>query len=79
VAATEMWVVVPPVILLVGTVGNIMTLIIFHKMRREKNRGSSSSHSMTYFFSCLAISDLLLLYTGLLRRWLMYIADFDIR
>ena len=67
--AVTLWKVCPPVILLLGTFGNCMTLVILRTMPR---RGSSGS--MSLFFVALAVSDLVLLYTGLLRQWLYHTA-----
>ena len=68
------WKVCPPVILLLGTFGNCMTLVILRTMPR-----GGSSGSMSLFFAALAVSDLALLYTGLLRQWLYRTVMLDLR
>ena len=72
--AMTLWKVCPPVILLLGTFGNCMTLVILHTMPR-----GGSSGSMSLFFAALAVSDLALLYTGLLRQWLYRTVTLDVR
>lgn len=63
---------VAPVLLLLGTVGNACTITVFIKRR---NRNSS-----TYRYLCaLAISDIVLLNTGLLRWWIVVLSGYDIR
>ena len=73
-AALTLWQVCPPVILLLGTLGNCMTLVILRTMPR-----GGSSGSMSLFFAALAVSDLALLYTGLLRQWLYRTVTLDLR
>ena len=73
-AAMTLWQVCPPVILLLGTFGNCMTLVILRTMPR-----GGSSGSMSLFFVALAVSDLVLLYTGLLRQWLYHTVTLDLR
>ena len=72
--AVTLWKVCPPVILLLGTFGNCMTLVILRTMPR-----GGSSGSMSLFFAALAVSDLALLYTGLLRQWLYHTVTLDLR
>ena len=72
--AVTLWQVCPPVILLLGTFGNCMTLVILRTMPR-----GGSSGSMSLLFAALAVSDLVLLYTGLLRQWLYRTFMLDVR
>ena len=51
-----------------------MTLVILRTMPR-----GGSSGSMSLFFAALAVSDLALLYTGLLRQWLYRTVTLDLR
>ena len=51
-----------------------MTLVILCTMPR-----GGSSGSMSLFFAALAVSDLALLYTGLLRQWLYRTVTLDLR
>ncbi|XP_025104593.1 uncharacterized protein LOC112570391 [Pomacea canaliculata] len=62
--ATEMmWKFIPPVILVLGTFGNVMTIVMMRRMSEGQ-----SSHTMSLYFTALAVSDLVLLYAGLLRK-----------
>ena len=60
------WEVVPPIIISVGTIGNTLTIIV---ILRQMFRISSTS----LFLLCLAFSDLLVLYTGPLRQWILHL------
>ena len=51
-----------------------MTLVILRTMPR-----GGSSGSMSLFFAALAVSDLALLYTELLRQWLYRTVTLDLR
>ena len=61
----EIWTYVPPVLISIGTVGNLLTIIVIF---RQIFRISSTS----LFLLCLAFSDLLVLYTSPLRQWILY-------
>ena len=61
----EIWTYVPPIIISIGTVGNLLTIIVIF---RQIFRISSTS----LFLLCLAFSDLLVLYTSPLRQWILY-------
>ncbi|XP_025083470.1 probable G-protein coupled receptor 139 [Pomacea canaliculata] len=69
--ADMIWIYVPPLILILGTFGNGMSIAILSKMNR---RGEST---VTTYLIALAVSDLLLLYFGLLRLWLYFEFGFD--
>ncbi|XP_025104591.1 probable G-protein coupled receptor 139 [Pomacea canaliculata] len=73
-----MWKFIPPVIIVLGTFGNVMTIVMMRRMSEGQ-----SSHTMSLYFTALAVSDLIILYSGLLRKWLYYlfnifIPDMDI-
>lgn len=55
------WTLLPPLIIALGTFGNVMVLAILCR---------SQSPTSNVFFIAMSISDLFLLYTGLLRMWL---------
>jgi hypothetical protein len=55
-----------------GTFGNVMTVLVLSTMP-----GGSRS-TVTVYFSALAVSDLVLLYTGLLRHWLIYMLNIEV-
>ena len=63
---------VSPCILIVGTIGNILTIII---MRKLGSRDASS----TLYYMVLAIVDLLILYLGIFRYWLRELQGTDMR
>ncbi|XP_069114762.1 probable G-protein coupled receptor 139 [Argopecten irradians] len=62
---------VPPIMVLVGTIGNILSFTVF-----RTNTGKVSTYT---YLSALAIMDLLVLYIGLLRLWIAQLSDFDIK
>lgn len=62
---------VPPILLIIGTFGNILSFLILRK---------SMMRVSTYFYlAVLALADLLVLYIGLLRLWTGEITGVDIR
>lgn len=62
---------VPPILLVIGTFGNILSFVILRK---------SMMRVSTYFYlAVLALADLLVLYIGLLRLWTGEITGVDIR
>ncbi|KAK7501499.1 hypothetical protein BaRGS_00007303 [Batillaria attramentaria] len=65
---------VPPIILVVGTFGNVMAIII---MRRKEFRSRSSA--MPVLMTALAVCDTVLLYTGLLGIWIGAVSGVDFR
>lgn len=56
-----LWAVVPPIIFVLGTFGNIMNVIILLRIR---------SGTINIFFLALSVTDTCLLYSGLLTIWL---------
>lgn len=72
-ASLAVWWYCPLILLPLGTVGNVMTIWILCYMPM----GGSST--IPLFFRALAVSDLCLLYSGLLRNWIKYYFHFDIR
>ena len=66
------WKVVPPIIMLWGTVGNILTIIV---MLKQKSKLSSTA----LYLIALAVSDTMVLYTGPLRNWIKEIWNYDMR
>ena len=61
-----------PCILLTGTVANILSIIV---LSRKKLRETTTM----FYLLILSIADLSVLYTGLLRYWLIQAFDFDLR
>lgn len=70
--AVKIWKTIPPILLVLGTVGNVLTIIV---LIRSKSRTSSTA----MYLLALAVSDLLVLWTGLLRQWIKYMFDIDLR
>ncbi|XP_076469436.1 neuromedin U receptor homolog nmur-2-like [Babylonia areolata] len=70
-AATLLWQIWPAFLLLLGTFGNIATISV---MRRIKD-SNSSQHVI---LMSLAMSDLCLLYVGVLRQWVFNLFHVDI-
>ena len=66
------WRVVPPILIVFGTVGNSLAIVVL-------TRKSIKVTTTAIYLSFLAISDLVVLYTGLLRQWLTYLFDYDVR
>ncbi|XP_050414911.1 FMRFamide receptor [Patella vulgata] len=71
VIATYLWDIVPPMLLLLGTVGNILTIVIFSR--------KAFRSTISRYLTVLAVSDTVVLYSGLLRQWLYYLVEYDIR
>lgn len=67
-----MWKVFPPVLILLGTVGNVLTIFVL-------TRKSIRSSTTAFYLTVLAFSDLVVLYSGLMRQWIIYLLDVDIR
>ena len=62
---------IPPIILIIGTIGNIVSFIILRK---------SMVRISTYFYlATLAIADVIVLQFGLLRTWTGELTGYDIR
>ncbi|PVD19740.1 hypothetical protein C0Q70_20231, partial [Pomacea canaliculata] len=62
----------PPVLLAVGTCGNALSIAVLS--------GSSMRRSnAALYLIVLAVVDTMVLYTGLLRLWLLHLTDVDIR
>ncbi|KAL4227267.1 hypothetical protein ACF0H5_012713 [Mactra antiquata] len=71
-ASILIWKVVPPILILLGTAGNILSILIL-------TRKSIRSSTTALYLTVLAFSDLTVLYTGLLRQWMIYAFGTDIR
>ncbi|OWF42040.1 probable G-protein coupled receptor B0563.6 [Mizuhopecten yessoensis] len=62
---------IPPILLLIGTVGNLFSFFV---LRQSMTRVS------TYFYlAVLSLTDLLVLYIGLLRRWTGELTGVDVK
>ncbi|XP_052782886.1 psychosine receptor-like [Mya arenaria] len=67
-----LWIYGSPVLILVGTVGNILSIIV---LLRPRLRDTTTM----FYLTCLSIGDLFTLYTGLLRYWIYRTFDIDVR
>lgn len=68
-----LWKAVPPVLLVCGAFGNVMTIVVMHGMRT-----GLSAASMSQYFIALAVSDIFVLFNDLLRLWLKFAFAVDI-
>lgn len=66
------WQICPLMLLVFGSFGNVMTLVVLRGMTAARS-------TMPDYLKALAVSDLMLLYTGLLRHWLINVFGFDVR
>ncbi|KAL8584178.1 hypothetical protein ACOMHN_034864 [Nucella lapillus] len=71
-----LWMVFPPLILLMGTFGNLATVGILSRLATGGGGGGGST--MTMYLLALAASDLVVLYAGLFRYWLIETFQLDI-
>lgn len=70
--ADLLWKVVPPIIIVFGTFGNILTVTVLLRNRRRLS-------STALFLLALAISDTILLFNPPLRRWVLAMWQEDVR
>ncbi|KAL8601715.1 hypothetical protein ACOMHN_033891 [Nucella lapillus] len=59
-----LWQTVPPVLLVLGCFGNVMTVVVMRAMRSSK-----SIACLSLYFTALAVSDLFLLISSVLWYW----------
>ena len=71
-AGALIWKIVPPILLILGTVGNFLSILVL-------TRRSIRSSTTAIYLIGLACSDLLVLYSGLFRQWLIYLFNTDVR
>ena len=69
---TALWKYAAPILLLAGTLGNVFSILV---LSRKSLRASATS----VFLMTLAVSDTMILNTGLLRQWIKYTFELDIR
>ena len=67
-----LWKTIGPVIFLTGITGNILVLWVLKRLR------FTSSSTLVHLF-VLALADLGVLCSGLLRLWVLYVFDYDVR
>ena len=66
----KLWLYVPPIILIIGTIGNILSFII---LTRKRMTGSTYS-----YLAVLAIADTIYLYSGLFKQWIRTLTGYDV-
>ncbi|KAL8592943.1 hypothetical protein ACOMHN_050770 [Nucella lapillus] len=59
-----LWLTVPPVLLVLGCFGNVMTIVVMSRMR-----ASESTACLSVYFTALAVSDLCLLCSSVVWLW----------
>lgn len=66
------WIIFCPIFLVIGTIGNVLNVFILRKLKFHKNA--------TYtLLLILAFADMTVLFVGITRYWLLYLADVDLR
>ena len=70
--AEGFWTYMSPCILVIGLVGNILVFVVLSK-------SSMRQTTTSLYLRFLAVVDILVLYTGLLRHWVIEITDYDVR
>ncbi|CAC5420403.1 unnamed protein product [Mytilus coruscus] len=72
IAGIYLWKIVAPIMIVLGNLGSILCIIVL-------NRKSIRQYTISVFLTAMAVSDTLALNTGLLRNWILYTFDIDIR
>lgn len=67
-----LWKYLPPFLIVFGTIGSILSIIVLQRPNLRKS-------VCTIYFTALAVSDLLVLHTGLMRQWVFMTFNKDIR
>ncbi|KAK3094965.1 hypothetical protein FSP39_008421 [Pinctada imbricata] len=70
--AEKIWIVVSPILIVIGTISNILSVVV---LARKRMRNSTTM----FYLMILALGDILVLSTGLLRYWLKFAFDVDVR
>ena len=71
-ASNALMLYVSPILIILGTFGNTLSATV---MLKQKSKGSMTA----FYLIVLAVLDTLVLWTGLLRQWLIYLQGFDVR
>ena len=72
-ATKILWIALSPIIFIIGMTANILAIIVLYRLQQQ-----SVSVGVVYRI-VLAISDMIILCTGLSRYWILYLFDCDIR
>ncbi|XP_067661475.1 neuromedin-U receptor 2-like [Haliotis asinina] len=70
--AVAIWTYIPPILIVMGSIGNILCILVLSKT-------SMKFSTTSLYLRVLAVVDIVVLYTGLLRQWLRYLLNLDIR
>lgn len=70
--ALAFWKYMSPILIAMGTLGNIMSMVVL-------SRKSMRNMSGAVYLIVLSLADIAVLYTGLLRQWMNYYFDIDVR
>jgi len=71
-AGVKIWQILSPFLLVFGTFGNVISILVLSKSQ-------FNNWSSTVYLLGLAVADIFMLYIGLLRQWVKYTFDLDIR
>ncbi|XP_060564598.1 probable G-protein coupled receptor 139 [Ruditapes philippinarum] len=66
------WIIIPPILLFLGSIGNCLTIIVYTK-------SSLKTTAMAVYLTALAVSDIIALYTGFFTEWLTIAFDSNIK
>ncbi|XP_067681352.1 galanin receptor 2a-like [Haliotis asinina] len=66
--ADLLWQIISPILILVGTVGNLLSIVVLTRKGMRKSNVSK-------YLTCLAVADLAVIYTGLLSAWIKHMFD----
>ncbi|XP_046344703.1 growth hormone secretagogue receptor type 1-like [Haliotis rufescens] len=70
--SVAIWTYIPPILIVIGTTGNILSIAVL-------SQTSMKLSTTSLYLRVLAVVDIVVLYTGLLRQWLLYLLDLDVR
>ncbi|KAK6180339.1 hypothetical protein SNE40_012511 [Patella caerulea] len=70
--AVFIWKYSSPVLIILGTIGNILVIAVL-------SCGKIRKSTTNIYFTAMAVCDILVLYTGLLRLWIQFTFNLDIR
>ncbi|XP_071080187.1 probable G-protein coupled receptor 139 [Haliotis cracherodii] len=69
--ANLLWKIISPILLPVGTIGNLLSIVVLTRKAMRKS-------NMSKYLTCLAVADLAVLYVGLLQKWISVTFDVNI-
>ncbi|KAH3814503.1 hypothetical protein DPMN_143005 [Dreissena polymorpha] len=70
--ANYMWTYGSPILIVIGTIGNVLSIVVLLRPRLRKS-------TTMFYLTCLSFGDLFTLYTGLLRYWIHSAFKIDVR